>query len=385
MAIERSYDAVVIGAGVMGSVCALRLADAGLSVAIVEAEAVGRGASGRNAGTLTLHMVHPRLIPHARAGQRLWENSGSWLGAPIPVVRKPGLSLAFTDDEAQLLEAKAQKRRAFGAPIELITADRAREVDPAISPAVRLAALSPEDGTIVSYQFAHLVKRRLMRSGVDIHDRSAVRRVDAAGGGYRLGIQHGRSLHGRQIVLAGGHRLAEMFAWFGLRLPITVRTFQLSLLERVPRFLDAVVTVADERLSLKQLPNGTTIVGGGWEGTPGRGGAPAEIIPENLVGNMRLAAYCVPAVGDTRLIRVWFGREAETGDDLPVLGPLPGWPGVWAIGAAGSGFTCGPFLGRALADMMLGRLPDEEIFPPDRFIESDSETAESSTGANSVS
>ena len=51
-ALDRAheYDVVVIGGGLAGLTAALELAQAGRSVAVLEAERIGWGASGRNGG-----------------------------------------------------------------------------------------------------------------------------------------------------------------------------------------------------------------------------------------------------------------------------------------------------------------------------------------------
>ncbi|HAJ19439.1 MAG TPA: gamma-glutamylputrescine oxidoreductase, partial [Rhodospirillaceae bacterium] len=49
---EIKADVAVLGAGYTGLSAALELAEAGLSVVIVEAETVGFGASGRNGGQI---------------------------------------------------------------------------------------------------------------------------------------------------------------------------------------------------------------------------------------------------------------------------------------------------------------------------------------------
>ena len=101
-------------------------------------------------------------------------------------------------------------------------------------------------------------------------------------------------------------------------------------------------------------------------GDRARGGL--AVRPENLLGNVRLAAFAVPALRDARIVRAWLGLEAETDDALPVLGPLPGVPGAWAVGSVHSGYTSGPFMGRLLADAILGREPKLPLFPIERLL-----------------
>ena len=65
---ELAYDVCVVGGGYTGLSCALHLAKSGKSVAVLEAERVGWGASGRNGG-------------HGGTGQRADQHSlEKWYG-----------------------------------------------------------------------------------------------------------------------------------------------------------------------------------------------------------------------------------------------------------------------------------------------------------------
>ena len=78
-------------------------------------------------------------------------------------------------------------------------------------------------------------------------------------------------------------------------------------------------------LSLKQYPNGTCMIGGGWQGRGGAWKAEAkELDYERLLHNLRTAAIVVPALAELRILRSWSGFEAVAADALPLLGRLPG-------------------------------------------------------------
>jgi len=47
---------------------------------------------------------------------------------------------------------------------------------------------------------------------------------------------------------------------------------------------------------------------------------------------------------------------------------LPGVPDAWTIGAVHSGYTCGPYIGKLLAQAMLGEAPELPLFPIDRLL-----------------
>jgi glycine/D-amino acid oxidase-like deaminating enzyme len=227
------------------------------------------------------------------------------------------------------------------------------------------------DGFASAYLTGRAFGVALRAAGADVREQTEVIGVDRRDGGFALRTTAGQVRAG-QLVLAGGVWLEPMAAWLGLDLPVRVLINQLCVTERMPPVMRTQLGIANGMLSLKQFENGTVLIGGGWQGIGTRAdGRGEKFIPENLIGNMRLAAFVLPALRRARAVRAWLGLEAKTEDDLPVLGPIPGVEGAWMIGCSHSGYTSGPFMGKLLADAMLGRVPDLPLFPPDRLLRKD--------------
>jgi glycine/D-amino acid oxidase-like deaminating enzyme len=74
--------------------------------------------------------------------------------------------------------------------------------------------------------------------------------------------------------------------------------------------------------------------------------------------------------------RIWLGLEAETSDAMPMIGVLPGSPDAWVIGCVHSGYTSGPYMGKLLAQAMLGEEPELPLFDPARLVVHDDAPAQ---------
>jgi glycine/D-amino acid oxidase-like deaminating enzyme len=297
----------------------------------------------------------------------MWTQAAGWLGHSAGVLVTDGLSLAFTDAEAALLEARAQARQQAGAPIALITPAQARAIEPGLAETVCLAAHCPIDGYATAYVTGRAFRAALVEAGVEIREQCPVRGLAPAAGGYAVRAG-GEALLARRIVLAGGVWIEEMLGWLDLAIPIKVLVNQLIVTERMRPVMRTVLSIANGLLSLKQFANGTVLVGGGWQGVGDRTRGGVAAIPENLIGNLRLARWVIPALAEARILRIWLGLESEVADAMPMLGPIPGHPGAFVIGTAHSGYTSGPFMGRLLAQVMLGQAPELPLFPPDRLL-----------------
>ena len=362
-----AYDVAVVGAGVLGAATALFLARGGMNCLLLDRDGICRSASGTNAGTLTLHMTRAALIPYALRGWEMWTRPQDWLCSDPGVTATDGLSLAFTEDEAALLESRAAARKAEGAPIAVIDAARARTIEPGLTDRLRLAAHSTIDGHVTANLTGLALRQALIEAGVTLREAAAVTAVEPGDGGYVLRTADD-ALTARRLVLAGGVWLEEMLGWLGLRIPIKVLFNQLAVTERLRPVMRSVVGIANGLLSLKQFANGTVLIGGGWQGRGDREAGWTEIIPENLIGNLRLARSVIPALAETRLVRAWVGFEAETADAMPIVGAIPGRAEAYVIGSVHSGYTSGPYMSKLLAQRILGREPEMPLFAPDRLL-----------------
>lgn len=366
---SEHFDVCIVGGGVMGCSTALFLAKAGMRVAVVERNALCRGASGVNAGTLTLHMTRAALVPYAMKAWEMWMRPETWLGQGVLATPAPGLSLAFTDAEVAMLEERAAARREFGADISVISPQAASKVDPNINASIKAAAFCEIDGFASAYLTGRAFHSALHEAGVTIIEQFPVGHIERQKVGYRVSTEdRSQSINASRLVLAGGVWLEPMLAMMDITIPVRTLINQLIVTERMPPVMRSVLSIANGLLSMKQFANGTVVIGGGWQGIGSRELGGRETIPENLIGNLRLGQHAVPALAAARVSRIWLGLESETADAMPMIGPIAQHPELYVIGCVHSGYTSGPYMGKLLAQQILGQQPEMPLFNPSRLL-----------------
>src|SRR5690606_37508106 len=148
-------------------------------------------------------------------------------------------------------------------------------------------------------------RHALQNAGVDVLEHAPVEGIDSGDASHtvRFAKDGPAALTARSVVLAGGVWIEPMLGWLGVHIPIKVLINQLIVTERIRPVMRTVLSVANGLLSLKQFANGTVLIGGGWQGIGDRERGGVEARPENLIGNMRLAAHVVPALAEARIAR----------------------------------------------------------------------------------
>ena len=146
----------------------MELSKSGLNVTIIDKNFICKGASGVNAGTLTMHMTRAQLIPYAKKGWELWMSANKWLSKEIDVERKNGLCLAFTEDEERLLIERSKIRKKYGADIKIISRRETKKIDSNINSNIKCAAFCEMDGYVSANQTGYAYSRALKENKVRI-------------------------------------------------------------------------------------------------------------------------------------------------------------------------------------------------------------------------
>jgi len=362
---SQVYDIAILGGGIMGCAAALRVAEGGMVPIMLDQGDLGQGASGVNAGTLSLQIKRVKLMPYALKGHHAWEAMGDAVGFH----KTGGYTLAFTRREVELLHQRQALKAAAGAPITFVSDRELRAAEPNLTQTVLAASYCPEDGYANSSLTGQYFRGRLRDQGIAYRERCAVTAIDH-GDGFVLQTRNG-PIRARRVLLAAGAWLKPVAALLGVELPVRARINTVSVTERMPPLTSTVIGHATGLLTMKQKPNGTVLVGGGWQGrgTPdeGRGQVTAESVRPNLA----LAQYALPALAKARVLRSWTGFEANVPDFYPLAGALPGVADAFVLGCVRGGYTIGPYIGGLMGDFILGREPELPLFDPARNFDED--------------
>src|SRR6266404_6436923 len=171
----KKFEAVIAGGGLIGGAIALELALAGVRVAIVEQGEPGREASWAGAGILSPAPESPATIPLVPLGKasmalypdfvaRVEEISGQAVGFRA----KGTLEALFSRDTARELSTHVALQHGWGLKAEAISAEDARELEPALSPELEAAVLRPDEASVDNRALTQAVLDAARKSGVEI-------------------------------------------------------------------------------------------------------------------------------------------------------------------------------------------------------------------------
>jgi glycine oxidase len=357
---ERSYDAVIVGGGVIGLSCAWRLAQHGAEVALVERSPGPAGATRVAAGMLApvgeLAFGEPELLKLTLAAAELYPEFVAELerasGRSTGYAECGALHVALDRDEAAELRRVHELQRSLGLGAEWLPPRRCRELEPGLTPSFNGGVHAPGEAAVDPRALAEALSRAGRAAGVETHPGGEV--SEGLFEGERIvGVRtaDGKELRASAVVLATG-------AWSGSAewLPESarppVRPVKGQILELRTR--DGVPPceriVASERVYLVPRPDGRLIVGATVEEQGFDSVATAGGVHELL----REAYRLLPDVAEMELVEAAAGLRPGTPDNLPRVerAPLDGL--IWATGHYRNGILLAPLAANAVAGLLEG-------------------------------
>jgi glycine oxidase len=362
-------DVIVIGAGVQGCGVALRLAQAGQSVVVLERSIPGAEASSAAGGILSpgvealepgpfYNLCAASLARYRAFAEELEHLSGLWVG-----YRQLGtLEVALDDDFVQVLAGRGAKLQKSAIPVEVLDGEEARRLEPGLSPETRGALFFPSEASIDVRLLARALYIAAFRAGARFLTGS-VRRV-VIEGGSAVGVDHesGRMAATAVVLAAGawslqveGHGLPQ-----GAVRPVRG---QMAQLDTRPPLLSRVIF--SHRGYVVPRPDGRILCGATMEDV----GFEKAVTAGGLLHVLDLAREIAPALEKATFTEAWSNFRPGSPDGEPILGagPVPGL--FYATGHYRNGILLTPISADAVSAAVLGRKPPVDLgpFSPSRF------------------
>jgi glycine oxidase len=376
----KSPDLLVVGGGVIGLSIAWRARERGMSVTVLERDALGGGTSWVAAGMLApvaeaeFGEAGRRALGLGLRSAELWpafaERLQAAAGMEVGLLRSGTLLLARDEDEARELERQIAFRTELGLRTERLRASQAREREPALAPTVRLALEAPDDHSVDPRRVLGALRAACERSGVELREHAGVGRVESDGAGTATGValaEGGERVNAEQVVIAAGVwspqiELPEPDASPPVR-PVRGQLLRLrdpagpGLLSRVVRFEGGyIVPRADGRYVL-----GATVEERGFDLEPDAGGV-YELLRE--------AHELLPGVSELKIEELCVGLRPGMPDNAPAIGAGALQGLIWATGHHRNGILLAPLTAQLVVELLSGEPPEQELLAactPERF------------------
>jgi gamma-glutamylputrescine oxidase len=348
----------VVGGGVTGLSCALTLAEGGKRTRVYEARTIASGASGRSGG----FALRGGAMPYDRARERLGRERASqlWQLTERTLDRMEGLAGDALRRVGSLrLAADKQERAELVAEYEALRADgfEAEWID---EPGGRLAKryagalLHPRDGALQPARWIRRLAARAADAGVDIREHERVASLDELDAEVA-------------VVASDGYPSGLLGALDDLVQPMRG---QVAATEPLAERLHERPHYARRGLDYwQQLPDGRLVLGGSRDVNLENESTSVEATTPEI--QAALEALIRELLGiDPAITHRWSGIFGMSSDDLPLVGLVPGQPGVWVSrGYSGHGNVLGLACGELVAKAILGRRePELELFDPARLL-----------------
>jgi len=356
-------DVVVVGAGVQGSSVALRLAQAGRSVVVLERAVPGAEASSAAGGILSpgVEAVEPGpFYALCRASLARYPGFAAEVerlsGMSVSLRALGTLEVALDDDHAKILAARAEKLLKHGLPVEVLDDAGVRRLEPALSAEARGALFFPDEASLDPRLLARAVYVAASRAGARFVT-GQVRRI-VTEGGRAVGVEHesGRIEAGAVVLAAGSWSLQVE----GHGLPAgAVRPVrgQIAVLDTRPPLLSRVVFSGHGYVVPR--PDGRILCGSTMEEV----GFEKAVTAGGLRHVLDVAIGVAPALERAPVVETWSNFRPASPDGEPILGSgtVPGL--LYATGHTRNGILLAPITADALAAALLGQPPPVDLAP----------------------
>ncbi|MFE9309936.1 FAD-dependent oxidoreductase [Streptomyces sp. NPDC020792] len=354
---DIAVEVAVVGGGIAGLSTAWELVREGREVAVLEADRIAAGVTGRT--TAKLSALHTLIYDHLRRtrgpeGARLYARSQSEairhaagivdeLGVECEWEQAAAFTYAESPRHTEKLRAEADAAREAGLPAEFVTET---DLPFAVAGAVRVA----DQVQFHPRKYLLMIAEDLRRRGGAVYEGTRVVGL-TEGEPCVLSTDVGVSVRADEVVIATHYPVFDRALLFTRLSPRRELVVAAPIAEdRAPRGM--YITPEQNTRSVRTAPYGDgqrLLIVTGEHFTPG-----AADVEERFT---RLSAWADDRFPGLTFTHRWATQDNDSTDSVPLVGPLhPGSRHTWvATGFGGWGLSGGIMAGRLLCELVSGR------------------------------
>ncbi|MDO8755497.1 MAG: FAD-dependent oxidoreductase [Anaerolineales bacterium] len=364
----QTYDAIIIGAGVMGASLAFHLAERGLKVAILERKVTASGATGHSSGLVRMHydLAAESELTFA-SYKHYFSNWKERVGGECGFMQTGFMQIAKREHEDKLRGNVANQQR-IGINTSVISADDVKKLVPDfLTDQFDFAAYEPDSGyadaTLTTNSFLESAKR----NGATLIQNCEVTAIHTSGGKVTGVSTTKGDFSSPTVVNAAGPWAKHVAKLADVEVPLETWTHDVAFLHRPPS-LGKIPAVIDDTINCYFRPEGSALILAAGEDENLRGEAPdaedqtpTPTFVEKLIDAM---VQRIPKIEESGLHSIHVGRDGITPDQRAVYSAA-GPDGFYlACGLSGTGFKTSPAAGASLVELILdGKSKTVDITP----------------------
>lgn len=372
---QKTYDVLVIGGGIIGLSTAYYLLTTGKKVLLVEKNHIGSGASGACDDMILLQSKKPGiLLEMAMESLEMYKGLSQELNQDIEFESRGGMILIEDYKQLAIMEDYVKQQRSLGLDVHIVDRQEVAKKQPYVRDGIIASTYSDKDSQVNPLKVMKAFMNKGRSLGLDIKKGFSISSIEHKSDYWKVYFEDKSFVESQYVVNAAGAWAPQIGRMLGIDIPIEPKKGQVAVTEQVPQLGETNVWSAEYIVSklkpelakkksdlyskygigfaFTQTSDGNYLIGSTRENA----GFNRDTTFEALNIIVHQAVKFFPILRNVNIIRSFAGFRPASIDGKAIIGEVEDKKGFFiAAGHEGDGIALAPITGKIISDLINGK------------------------------